>query len=165
MCRSQSEVLLAEGPRYTPVQQDLHDIGLQHMHTLRVHGAASISYSLRLNRPQHAHASWTRRLVPSIMSALASTRPPRYKTCVACLYLGPAASMASGEVWGACSGVRCSMVSVFFSDTVNPAASKTAKMELIILKRPFADLDAIPASPAYIHGVYHSNEEYIEKKR
>ena len=44
------------------------------------------------------------------MSALALTRPPRYKNCVACLYLWPAASMTSGEVRGAWPGVRSGMI-------------------------------------------------------
>ena len=41
------------------------------------------------------------------------------------------------------------MVSVFLSNTVRPAASKTVKMTVIILARPSADLDIIPASSAY----------------
>ena len=48
------------------------------MRNFRANGAASISYSSRLNRLYHAHASRTRRLIPGIISALASIRPPRY---------------------------------------------------------------------------------------
>ena len=50
VCRPQlSEVLLDKGLRYTPVQQGLDRLGLS-MHTFRVNGAASISYSSHLNR-------------------------------------------------------------------------------------------------------------------
>ena len=59
---------------------------------------------------------------------------------VVCLCLWPAASMTSGEVQGAWSGVRSSMVTVFFSDTVRPAASKTVTMTVIIFARPSAGL-------------------------
>ena len=106
--------------------------------TFRGSGAASISYSYRLNHLQHTHVSRTRRLISDVMSALALTRPPRYNNCVADLHLWPAAD-----------GVRSSIISVFFSDTVRPAASKTATMLVIPLARPSTDLDSIPASPAY----------------
>ena len=74
--------------------------------TLRANGAASISYSCRLNRPRHGHASRTHQLISGIISALASTRSPRCQNCVVCLYLWPAASMTSDKVRGAWSGVR-----------------------------------------------------------
>ena len=100
----------------------------------------------------YAHGSRTRRLSAGIISALASIRSPRYTNCVVCLYVWPAASMTSGEVQSAWSRVRSSMVSVFFSDTVRPAASKTVTMTIIILARPFADLDTISC----IIGVQHA---------
>ena len=57
--------------------------------------------------------------------------------------------MTSVEVWGAWFGVRSNVVSVFVSDTVRPAALKTITLTVIILARPSADLDTIPASSAY----------------
>ena len=111
------------------------------MRTFSVNGAASISCSSRLNRfvacPCESNPSFD--IWHNFGAGM--TRPPRYKNCVACLYLWPIASMTSGEVRGAWFRVHSSMVSVFFSDTVRPAVSKTATMTVIILARPYADLD------------------------
>ena len=59
--------------------------------------------------------------------SLIKGRPGTKLQCSVCLYLS--ASMASGEVRGVWFGVR-SMVSVLFSDTVRPAASKTSTKRL-----------------------------------
>ena len=53
--------------------------------------------------------------------------------------LGKSCSMTRGEVRGAWSGVRSSMVSVFSDTAVRPAASKTDTMTVIILARPSVD--------------------------
>ena len=66
--------------------------------------------------------------------------------------LWPGAAMTSGEVQGAWSGVRGSMVSVFLSDTVRPAALKTVTMTVIILARPSADFN----KNFFIIGVQHT---------
>ena len=119
-------MLLAEGLRCTPLQQSPVTSVLS-IRTLGMNGAACTSYSSRLQRLQHAQAGWTGRPIYAIMSALALTRPSRYISKLRCLsiYLWPAASVTSDEVRGTWSGVRSSMVSVFLSDTVSPAASKT----------------------------------------
>ena len=57
--------------------------------------------------------------------------------------------MTSGGARDVWPGVRSNIVSVFLSDTVRPAASKTATMTVNILANPSADLETIPASPAY----------------
>ena len=81
------------------------------------------------------------------MSALATTRLPRYKKC---LYLYPVASMTSDEAWGGWFGVRSSIVSVLFSVTVRPAGLKAVPMTAIMFAKPSADLDTMPASSVYI---------------
>ena len=55
-------------------------------------------------------------------------------------------SGAARDVW---SSVRSNIVSVFLSDTVRPAASKTVTMTVLILASPSANFETIPASPAY----------------
>ena len=57
--------------------------------------------------------------------------------------------MASGGARDVWPGIRSNIVSVFLSDTVRPAASKTVTMTVIILASPPADLETIPASSAY----------------
>ena len=71
------------------------------MRAFRANGAAYISYSSRLNRLKHAHASRIRQLIAGIISALEWTRPPKCINCVVCLYLWLAAAMTIAEVRGA----------------------------------------------------------------
>ena len=75
--------------------------------------------------------------------------PPRFENWFVYLYLWPAASMTSGGTRDVWPGVRSKIVSVFLSDTVRPAASKTVTMTVIILASPSADLETIPVSSAY----------------
>ena len=66
-----------------------------------------------------------------------------------CIYLWPAASMASGETVVGWSRARRSIVCVFFSETVRPAASKTVTITVFMLGSPPAGFETIPASSAY----------------
>ena len=133
-------MLLADGPRHTPVQQGPHHLGLWHAHCWSERGSLHI-----VQLPLELLVACSCESDPSvdlwhIMSALALTRPPRCKNCVARLYLWPAASMTIGDVRDVWFGVHSSMISVFFSDTVRPTAIKTVTMTVIILARPSADL-------------------------
>ena len=89
------------------------------------------------------------RSISNERSALSWMTPPVFNNWFVCLYLWPAASMTSGGVRDVWLGVCSNIVSVFFSDTVRPAASKTVTMTVIILASPSADLETIPASSAY----------------
>ena len=73
--------------------------------------------------------------------------PPGYENWAVCLHLWPAASMSGGArvVW---SGVRKSTVSVLFSDTVRPTASKTVTMSHHF-REPCSRLRDKSASSAY----------------
>ena len=75
--------------------------------------------------------------------------PPRFENWFVYLYLWPAASMTSGGTRDVWPGVRSKIVSVFLSDTVRPAASKTVTMTVIILASSSADLETILASSAH----------------
>ena len=66
-----------------------------------------------------------------------------------CFYLWPAASMTSCRARVLWSGVRRNIVSVFFSDTVKPAAPKTVTMTVIIFASTSVNFETIPASSAY----------------
>ena len=135
-----SEVLLAEGPRCTPVQQSFHRLGLQ-----------------------QAHFDSKRRSLHIVQLAL---EPPVACPCEsdpsfdlwynvgACLdkmglYFWPASSMTSGEVRSAWFGERNIMAPVFFSDTVRLAASNTVTATGIILARPPAAIATVVAWSAY----------------
>ena len=56
--------------------------------------------------------------------------------------------MTSGGARDVWPGVRSNIFSVFLSDTVRPAASKTVTMTVINLASPSANLETIPASSA-----------------
>ena len=135
-----SEVLLAEGPRCTPVQQSFHRLGYQHAHF--------DSKRRSLHIVQHA-------LEPSVARPCKSDPSfDLWYNVGACLgkmglYFCPAASMTSGEVRSAWFGVRNSMVPVFFSNTVRLDASNTVTTTGIILARPPAEIATVPAWSAY----------------
>ena len=61
-----SEVLHAESPRHTPMQQRFHHPGLN-MRTFSMNEAVSTSYSSSLHRSKHVHGSRTRRLISGIV--------------------------------------------------------------------------------------------------
>ena len=154
VCRSQlGEVFLAEGPRYAPVEQGFHLLGLYRAQLQNERGSLHI-VQFPLGSTVACPCESDPPLISGIISTQASIRPPRYINCAVCLYLWPAASMARGEVQGARCGVRSSMVSVFFSDTRRPAALKTVTMTVIMLARPSATLDTFPASSAVIECLY-----------
>ena len=141
------EVFRAEGPRHTTYESLLTSALC--MRTFRLSGAVAISCNSAPNRLRHAHMRRIGRSISSESSALSWMTPPRCKNWVVCLYLSAAASMTSGEARDAWSGVRRSIVPIFFSDTVTPAASKSIRMAVITLARPAADFEAIATSSAY----------------
>lgn len=69
-------------------------------------------------------------MIPGMKPALATTRQPIqvYKHCFVCLYLCRAASTTSGELRSAWCRTRSSIVSLFLSVTVTPAALKSVTM-------------------------------------
>ena len=122
------------------------------MRTFRLSGEVAISYNSGPSRLRHAYLRQIRRSISSEKPALSRIMPPRYKNWVICLYLWPAASMTSGGAGDVWSGVRSSIVSVLFSDTVRPAASKTVTMAVIILAK---SLDRLRGTSCVI-GVQHA---------
>ena len=134
MCRSEfSEVLHAESPGDTPVPIS----SVISRRDFSMNGAFSISYRSRLERSEHVHASRIRRLTCGMLSAFASISPPRYRNSLVCTFLWPAASTMRGDVGSTWLSVRSSIVSVFVWDTVNPIASKTATVLIIIYSQGF----------------------------
>ena len=119
------------------------------MRTFRLSGAVILSYNSGPNRLKHAHMRRIRRSISNERSALSWMSPPWYRNWFVCLYLWPAASMTSGGARDVWPGVRSNIFSVFLSDTVRPAASKTVTMTVIILASPSADRETFPASSAY----------------
>ena len=139
------EVFHTESPRNTPVQQDSITSAFN-MQAFRLIGAVFLSYNSGPNRLKHAHMRRIRRSISSQRSAFSWMMPPSCKNWVVCLYLWPAAT-SDGAV-GVRSRVCNSIVSVFFSDTVRPAVSKTVTMSVISLASASADFETIPASSA-----------------
>lgn len=94
-------VLQAESPRHRPVQQGLHRLGLWHAHLQSEWGGLHI-----VRPPLESFVACPCDSDPLLdhgqkLSALALTRPPTYKNCIACLHLWPAALKTSGEARGA----------------------------------------------------------------
>ena len=116
--------------------------------TLRLTRADVLPYNSGPNRSKHAHTKQIRRSISNERQALSWMTLPRYKNCFVCVHLWPAASMTTGGARDVWLGFRSNIVSVFLSDTVRPAASKTSTMTVISLAIPSADLEKIPASSA-----------------
>ena len=74
------EVLRAEGPHHTPVQQSLNHLGLQN--TDFQSGEVVLSYNFGPKRLKHAHMRRISRPISNERSALSWMTPPRYLVCL-----------------------------------------------------------------------------------
>ena len=131
------------GSRDTPVHQSPLPFRIR---TFRLSGAVVPSYNSGPNRLKHAHMKRIRRSISNEKSALSWMTPRRYENWFVCLYLWPDASTTSGGARDVWPGVRSNIVSVFLSNTVRSAASKTVTMTVIILATPPAGLETITVS-------------------
>ena len=124
-CSKLGEVFHSKGPRHThPYSRVLNHLGLQHSDFQAKRGGRPIIQP-GPKRLRHTRMSRIRRSISTERSAFSWMISPRCNNWAVYLYLWPAASMTNGGARVVWSGVRRSIASAFFSDTVRPAASKT----------------------------------------